>query len=35
MYKIDTAELLEGLLDSLTDKEADILRKHKGFYEDK
>ncbi|HDX9646728.1 TPA: hypothetical protein ROY02_003031 [Bacillus cereus] len=32
---IDTAELLDELLDLLTDKEADILRKHMGFYEDK
>lgn len=32
---IDTAELLDELLDLLTDKEADILRKRMGFYEDK
>ncbi|TNP25928.1 sigma-70 family RNA polymerase sigma factor [Bacillus sp. CD3-5] len=33
--KIDTVELLGGLLDLLTDKEADILRKRMGFCEDK
>jgi RNA polymerase primary sigma factor len=33
--KLATAELMEELLDSLIDKEADILRKRMGFYEDK